>query len=48
MSGHEFPHENVSEDVEIVTDEFNAYPGAMKTVGLTEREKRSSTRRMST
>lgn len=32
--------DNVSEDVDvIVTDEFNAYPGAMKAVGLTERHK---------
>jgi transposase-like protein len=32
--------ENVSEDVDvIVTDEFNAYPGAMKEVGLTERHR---------
>ena len=32
--------ENVSEDVDvIVTDEFNAYPTAMKAVGLTERHK---------
>jgi transposase-like protein len=36
----QFIRENVSEDVDvIVTDEFNAYPGAMKTVGLTERHK---------
>jgi transposase-like protein len=32
--------DNVSEDVDvIVTDEFNAYPTAMKAVGLTERHK---------
>ncbi len=32
--------DNVSEDVDvIVTDEFNAYPGAMKQAGLTERHK---------
>src|SRR5208283_6096956 len=32
--------ENVSEDVDvIVTDEFNAYPTAMKSLGLTERHK---------
>jgi transposase-like protein len=32
--------DNVSEDVDvIVTDEFNAYPGAMKQTGLTERHK---------
>jgi transposase-like protein len=32
--------DNVSEDVDvIVTDEFNAYPGAMKETGLTERHK---------
>lgn len=32
--------DNVSEDVDvIVTDEFNAYPGAMKETGLTEKHK---------
>jgi transposase-like protein len=32
--------DNVSEDVDvIVTDEFNAYPSAMKTTGLTDRHK---------
>lgn len=32
--------DNVSEDVDvIVTDEFNAYPGAMKSTGLTKRHK---------
>ena len=32
--------DNVSEDVEvIVTDEFNAYPSAMKSVGLSDRHK---------
>lgn len=36
----QFIRENVSEDVDvIVTDEFNAYPGAMKEVGLTERHR---------
>jgi transposase-like protein len=35
-----FIRENVSEDVDvIVTDEFNAYPTAMKAVGLTEKHK---------
>src|SRR6202167_4169204 len=36
----QFIRDNVSEDVDvIVTDEFNAYPGAMKALGLTERHK---------
>jgi transposase-like protein len=36
----QYIRENVSEDVDvIVTDEFNAYPSAMKAVGLAERHK---------
>jgi transposase-like protein len=36
----QFIRENVSEDVDvIVTDEFNAYPTAMKALGMTERHK---------
>jgi transposase-like protein len=36
----QFIKENVSEDVDvIVTDEFNAYPGAMKATGHTEKHK---------
>jgi transposase-like protein len=36
----QYIRENVSDDVDvIVTDEFNAYPGAVKATGLTERHK---------
>jgi transposase-like protein len=36
----QFIRENISEDVDvIVTDEYNAYPGAMKATGMTERHK---------
>jgi transposase-like protein len=36
----QFIRDNVSEDVDvIVTDEFNAYPGAMKATGLTAKHK---------
>jgi transposase-like protein len=36
----QYIRENVSEDVDVImTDEFNAYPTAMKSLGLTERHK---------
>ena len=36
----QYIRENVSADVDVImTDEFNAYPSAMKSVGLTERHK---------